>query len=190
MFAQDTTKWSWLQEYIPTIIVNSAGGICPFQADGLLQGLPFYFRERGGSASLRIGEKDGSPFGEGVIYSASVDSDGVNSDELFVALMLTLVPMLKPAPFLWRFDAKKINYVGNDWEYTVSDTEKEDVLGWGQTAAEGLANASSPSVYLESHGCTPEMQKQIWLDMEVNPKAKNSDTRVWPEVTPIFEVKP
>lgn len=43
---------------IPGLDVETAGGACPFQAEGTWNGHPFYFRYRGGFAALRVGGQD------------------------------------------------------------------------------------------------------------------------------------
>jgi hypothetical protein len=39
-----------------TLIVDLIGGNCPLQAEGTINGVPFYFRARGGSWSMGIGQ--------------------------------------------------------------------------------------------------------------------------------------
>jgi hypothetical protein len=38
------------------IVIDSIGGYCPAQAEGTVNGIPFYFRARGGTWTLSIGE--------------------------------------------------------------------------------------------------------------------------------------
>jgi len=45
----------------PTIIITEIGGNCPVQAEGTIDGKPFYFRARGALWSLGVG---GEPCGE------------------------------------------------------------------------------------------------------------------------------
>ena len=40
------------------IIIDSFGGNCPVQAEGTIDGKPFYFRARGSSWSMSIGGDD------------------------------------------------------------------------------------------------------------------------------------
>lgn len=39
---------------IPPIVIDTIGGFCPVQAEGTIDGLPFYFRSRGEHAELTI----------------------------------------------------------------------------------------------------------------------------------------
>lgn len=43
---------------VPAIIIDSYGGNCPVQAEGTVNGKPFYFRARGEHWSMRIGGAD------------------------------------------------------------------------------------------------------------------------------------
>jgi hypothetical protein len=58
------------------------GGKCPVQAEGKINGLPFYFRSRGGHWSLSIAH---APDGDPLDYANSrvhcAPYDGVNRDE-------------------------------------------------------------------------------------------------------------
>jgi hypothetical protein len=42
----------------PSIVIDWIGGNCPVQAEGTIDGKPFYFRARGASWSLGIGGAD------------------------------------------------------------------------------------------------------------------------------------
>lgn len=42
----------------PTVILDWIGGNCPVQAEGTVNGKPFYFRARGESWSMSIGGED------------------------------------------------------------------------------------------------------------------------------------
>lgn len=58
------------------------GGLCPVQAEGKINGLPFYFRSRGGSWSLSIAATpDGDPLEDDDTYFHREPYDGVNRDE-------------------------------------------------------------------------------------------------------------
>ena len=188
--AQNPSEWAWMSELVPTLVVSSAGGMFPFQAEGLIHGLPFYFRQRGESVSLSVGEADGEAFGESILYSAKLTEEELADKQDFVTMFLKLVPKLAPAKFLWRFEGKKLTYANKfSWEFSVSDTEKEDVYGWGMTPEEGLAFSRLTSAYLVDKGCSAELQEKMWLAKEINPTPINEDNRVWPEATPNFEVK-
>lgn len=42
----------------PEIIIESLGGYCPVQAEGTVNGKPFYFRSRGDQWAMNIGGDD------------------------------------------------------------------------------------------------------------------------------------
>ena len=58
------------------------GGTCPVQAEGRINGLPFYFRSRGGIWSLSIAATpDGDPLDYDTCLYHQEPYDGVNSDD-------------------------------------------------------------------------------------------------------------
>ena len=88
---------------IPGLLVDTAGGAFPFQAEGTLHGMPFYFRYRSGHATLKLSTPDqdevsffaplylaGQSFGE--------DMDGSLTFPQFRALFADLVGQLARAP--------------------------------------------------------------------------------------------
>ena len=42
----------------PIVLIDSIGGNCPVQADGSINGFPFYFRARGDQWTLSIAHKE------------------------------------------------------------------------------------------------------------------------------------
>jgi hypothetical protein len=57
-------------------------GTCPVQAEGKINGLPFYFRSRGNNWSLSIAATpDGDPLGDENIHFHCEPYNGVNSDD-------------------------------------------------------------------------------------------------------------
>lgn len=191
MYAQKPEKWAWLSDVIPGIIIYSAGGLLPFQAQGLLHGLPFYYRHEWGSASLAVAGPNGEPFGNEVLYRASVDYDEdveIAGQSPFVDNLVRLVPSLERSPFLWEFPCRKLVFdKGKKLSYTVSD-EVDIVVGWGHTPEEGFLATQKPSEYLLSHGWSVEFQRQMWVDRAVSSVPRNIDNRVFPEVAPDFHV--
>lgn len=58
------------------------GGKCPVQAEGKINGLPFYFRSRGAHWSLSIAKTEtGDALDYGNCYFHREKYDGVNKDE-------------------------------------------------------------------------------------------------------------
>jgi hypothetical protein len=58
------------------------GGQCPVQAEGKINGLPFYFRSRGANWSLSIAATpDGDPLDDEDVYFHGEIYDSENSDD-------------------------------------------------------------------------------------------------------------
>lgn len=193
IYAQNPHDWEWLGRIIPTLIVSSAGGWMPFQAEGLLHNHPFYFRSEQGSANLRVGEIDGdAPYlSDSTLYSSYISYDEQEDEkENFPALMVKLVPLLKKSPFLWEFEANEVMHDDTDSrKYTVLDKPAQYPLhGWGFTPEEGYLDAIEPKKIFERVGWDYDFQKQLIL--ERNPKSTpiNADTRKYPETVPNWTV--
>src|SRR5690606_12004433 len=54
---QDLSKYGYISAAIPGMVVHSAGGAVPFEAEGTLVGHEFYLRVRSGYATLTLKEK-------------------------------------------------------------------------------------------------------------------------------------
>lgn len=189
LYAQNIHDWEWLTEYIPGIVISSAGGLVPFEAFGLLHGHPFYFRVRHDVARLNVAAEDGDPVSSrDVLYTASVECDSWKAKENFVPLLMKLVPALDVAPFLWEFECSKVQWANDgNKSYTVTD-EKDVRVGWGYTCEEGYKAAAEPSEYLLSAGWSVEFQRKLWDDQKVDRVPSNKDERKFPAVKPDFRV--
>lgn len=98
-----------LQEF-PNLTITSAGGAIPFQAEGVFEGYPFYFRYRGGRASLSVLQKDGEEAGDLLrpLYDAFADYghplSGTLDDAEFHTLFSQLAQELTVAGIVWEFE--------------------------------------------------------------------------------------
>lgn len=45
-----------MDNIVDNIVIDRLGGLCPVQAEGTIDGVPFYFRSRGEHWSIEIGE--------------------------------------------------------------------------------------------------------------------------------------
>lgn len=195
LYAQDTDQWAWLQEYIPGIIVYSAGGMFPFQAEGLIHNMPFYFRYEWGSASLKVGAENGDMphLPEDALYSAHTEYSEKTDEEDFVRLMIKLVPKLEKSPYLWRFEANTLNMLNDDkWGFTVGERTGE-VVGWGFTPEEGYFAAREPNDYSYYPNTvmatlTADIQREMWKAQNPSRTPKNVDPRQYPDIPPVFTV--
>lgn len=189
LYQQDPEDWAFLTEFIPGLKITSAGGMLPFQALGTLHGFPFYFRARHEWATLHLSAPGTDPVGWEHLYHAGIEAPFMVDAKIFCELMLKLVSALERSPFRWEFEGYKLSYPDpKKWE-AVRTEEKETNYGWGITPEEGWEKTQETSDYLLGYGCTEEMQKRFMGLREVSKTPLNQDTRVFPEVDPVFEVK-
>lgn len=131
LHAQNIHDWEWLQEAVPTLIVSSAGGMLPFQAEGYLQGFPFYFRSEWGYASLSVsGDYAEKPYlREAAFFTSRIDYSQElvdwNESQWFPFHLLTLIDQLERSPFRYLLkldetqeDAGKVIRYAKDPEFT------------------------------------------------------------------------
>ena len=60
----------------PEVVIDTIGGACPTQAEGTVNGIPFYFRARSGAWDFTIGSDPvGQQLTGGADYEASGDDD-------------------------------------------------------------------------------------------------------------------
>lgn len=185
LYAQDPDDWAPLVAHIPGLVISSAGGFVPFQAEGLLHGLPFYFRERHDQASLQVGQADGDAFTDFLFYAA-MDSDDFRGMEDFPRYLIALVQKLERAPMLWKFPARKLKYEDGKWNGVSVTEETESQYGWGMTPEEGYAATQKFSEFLGGYGWSEERQKAMRDAQQISPVPVNQDDRVWPDPLPEF----
>lgn len=195
LYSQNVDSWLWLQELIPGIVVSSAGGIAPFEAQGLLHGHPFYYRDRHGYASLSIGALDGeAPYlGDTTLYGASSETEEFAGGESFVKNLLKLVPKLERTPFPYEFQGRKIEWgdggiQARDYRAVEGEFDDFPMVGWGYFPEEAFQELAKPSEYLLSRGWTEDIQREIYELRAFSPKPVKTDERKYPEVDPPFVV--
>lgn len=191
LYAQDPGAWRDLSARIPGLLITSAGGACPFQVEGTLHGLDFYFRYRHGYADLRVGDafrhhlyQSGTAFGD--------EWAGVLSHEEFADLMAQLVPELAPASFCYEFVGVKVDVErGEDGNLVFTPTEETcTYYGWGHSAEEAHAALDSISEYLLDHGFSEADQRRLHAAQAPRPTPLNTDERVFPDPAPVFAALP
>lgn len=105
LHAQNIHDWAFLKEAVPTLIISSAGGMLPFQAEGYLHGFPFYMRSEWGYAKLNVsGDPAVKPYMRDEVFFTSTfnyseDLVGFNERLWFPVHLLMLIDMLERAPF-------------------------------------------------------------------------------------------
>jgi hypothetical protein len=197
MYAQDLADSKPLQELIPSLVVTSAGGICPFQAEGMLFGLSFYYRERGGWASLRLGQKaEDCYLTAESLFDAGEEVDEFRSGAVWLDTLINLIPKLEKTVFLYSFPY--LTFPLGDFEDLLTvepGTDPTQISHYyvrAESAAEAFRIASTfeEDAWLTEKGCTSEMQRK-WFEARVATMSQiplKSDERVWPDPLPVFEV--
>lgn len=111
-YARDINDFVWLKQFIPNIVIYSAGGSVPFQAEGYLGDLNFYYRERGGIASLNVANSKNesySPFES--LYSATLTVDEFRDPSfLWYSTLMNLIEQLEKPVYLYQFQCHEIDY--------------------------------------------------------------------------------
>lgn len=151
--AQDINDWAWVQEFAPELIIYSAGGQLPFQAEGFIKGFPFYFRTEDGYASLRVSDSKETLFPPvKSLYSSSitVENKGLTGKE-WISYLFTLIEKLDKTEKQFFFKANSIDYeaegekfglsVKKEKDLTSYDKEFKDIVGWGNTADKAFEEA-------------------------------------------------
>ncbi|MGV8847693.1 hypothetical protein [Tessaracoccus sp.] len=174
-----------LTRAIPGLTLDTAGGACPFQAEGTLHGLPFYFRYRSAHATLSLCAPDAEEFDYfAPLYLAGMDFgeeyDGFLSDEQFQGLFADLVRQLVRAPRLWEFTGAQVGDLAG------CPTGTPRTYGaWGHTPQEAYATLTAkPGMWVESLG---EWDDHVTA-MALDPATITVDDRVWPDPEPAFTV--
>lgn len=204
--AQDLNDWAWLSEFIPGIVVTSAGGIVPFQAEGLYHGHPWYYKERHGQARLNVGQKDDADaYGvDGSLFTSYMDVEEFRSGPGWISTLMTLVERLEKAPFRYDFDSFDVDFreiseerkLAGGNSYTVDDLIETDrpnirfgICGWGHSPEEAYEDTKAISEYLFEHGYSEEVQHKMWELKKIDPTPKNKDERDFSTANFEFEVR-
>lgn len=163
--------------------IDWAGGACPFQAEGTLHGLPFYFRFRGGYAQLRVENGDDNWYQP--LYSAGAEHghplDGWLDGPEFVELMTRLIGELERAPIYWEFPGIQPDDIGR-----VKAGEPTTYGAWAHTPEQAWERMHEPSVYLLRHGLDKARQAEMVAARQMVNQTVTVDTRVFPDPEPQF----
>ncbi|MFS0885231.1 hypothetical protein [Aeromicrobium sp. 179-A 4D2 NHS] len=190
----DPGRWAALSAAIPGLLVESAGGACPYQSEGTIKGYPYYFRYRSGHASLKIGMPGTKPYGwDTVLWDASKqhgdDYDGFLEPEEFANLMIELVPQLERAPRWWRVPGNKVRFrevpddITGDMKVEAYVTgEQDDTLCVAYTAEEAVERLTEMA-RSGVGGRVGDYSHLLGFDVD----AIDPDDRVWPDPEPVFE---
>lgn len=149
LYATDIHDWEWLQEAVPSLIVSSAGGFVPFQAEGYIHGFSFYMRAEDGSASLAVSPVIGEPpysTNPRNLYAHIRYGEGrheVQRPEMFIPHLMVLLERLEKPPFRYEFPYVKPVYDEATSAYVPADGDGETgvYFGWGETPEEAYEHA-------------------------------------------------
>lgn len=178
----------------PDLRLDEAGGACPFQAEGTLFGIPFYFRFRHNWASLRLGADvfDKPLYSAGAEFGTHEDQ-GTLTDGEFMDLMSVLIPALERAPICWEFPGvEKVRPLDLTGDGAVVETGAEIIRphvyrSWGKTPAEAWAAMHEPSAWLrDEHGVSFETQADWVAARQMVNETLTVDDRVFPDPEPDF----
>jgi hypothetical protein len=176
-------RYSSLLKRVPSLKLTRAGGWAPFQAEGTLDGYPFYFRYRSGYASLKVG----TPGVEDHVfaypmYIAVREIGGMYdsnlSPEAFQENFIGMLGELKKAPILWEFEGI---HASDGRHHKAGEPSK--LSSWGD-AAEDAWNNINLSGDDEDSGERLEFLKQFGLSDQTT----TVDPRIFPETPPDFTV--
>lgn len=161
-----------LQAAAPDITLDWAGGALPFQAFGTWMEYPFYFRYRGGWASLDIGMPGGDPL-DPTLWSAGVHYGEALSGWLdfseFVLLLTYLSQRLEVAQYPFHF---RVTSIPGEPDAADSVQVGDTITLWGRTAQDAYESLS----------------RTRWHAWGVERTPVNRDVRLFPDVAPTFHV--
>lgn len=166
-----------LQQHHPGLHIVSAGGYCPFQAEGTLHGYPFYFRARSGSIRLVVGHGD-------LWFMPMWAADRLTDDPdvqpaTLVTLMSALIGDLRRAEIWWEFPGITDTDIGQ------LPAGSATLYGqWGRTAEHAWQRLREVSPWLTDRGIDEQQQAAMWDARQVRPETVTVDTRVFPTVDP------
>lgn len=195
LWAKPLEAFNWAQEYIPGLIVSSAGGAVPYQAEGLINGYPFYYRSEWGGCSILIGHPDKEiPYLWDEALWLAVDNDFEGSThETFVEALTRLLPILEKTPRLFKFPCYGHDFLENvepRWQWVIKKDETAYVQGIGHTVEEAYQNAEKPSDYLAEHGFSFENQIEFFHAKNPSREPLFKEPREYPLVPLTFHSTP
>lgn len=218
MYARDIADFAWLKEFIPEIIIYSAGGFCPFQVEGYLGEFNFYYRERGGFASLTLAmSKDDCYSAADNLYRSSIEVKEFREGTGWFSTLMNLIEKLERNSYLYQFQTDEIDYGPNNNPDEIKkklDKNGEVVHGtapaWGFTAEEAFEKAAKLEYlydfFTNRKKYNEELKKYVpapelnWTEDQISNyielsnvqfiviEERSSKKRTYPEKEPVFEI--
>jgi len=196
LHSQDIKKWEWMQEFIPEIIVSSAGGLSPFQAEGFIEDFFFYYRERGGVASLRLSDSIDKSYGyNSSLYSASLEVEEFRSGSGWIETFFNLYERLEKTKNLYDFESNEVKFNGDGKPYLTG--EKSTTAEWGYTSDEAYNeiikhqdSEKTIKIWTDYRKFSRENYLEYIRLRDVQNKVLNIEynDKNYPEVEPVFKV--
>lgn len=192
LYARDVNDYEWLQEFVPGLIVYSAGGFFPFQASGYIGDLHFYFRAEDGYASMRVAEsKNDCLIPVSSLYSVTIDTERFSDDvetlrQMWISYLLTCIEQLKKTQYLYHFESNEIDFesASENFGLDVKRDENGEIIpskfgavGWGYSVDEAFANASDRKHFYVNH-CVNSYEDMKEINEEVWQRCED---RLWSE---------
>lgn len=216
MYATDPRAFGVLKQWLPEIEITSAGGACPFQAEGTLNGYPFYLRMRHGWAQLNVAHTmDDTYSSSPLLWSAGKQVPEFAADAHWADVLVDLASKLERTPAM-------------RWDFLPLDADDADLkigsFGWGATPEEAYQKMVERTIELAQRyegkvltrdevmaKVSPVPTLMVCEQTEAEQEAHHDasiahafdpskpepepltyrsqlqvDTRVWPEVDPAF----
>lgn len=197
LWSQDPDDWKDLRQFIPSLVIASAGGIVPFQAEGLLFGLNFYYRERHGWASLSLAHTQEECYGPNVLYSAGEEVEEFRGGLGWLDSLFNLIPHLEEVEFLYSFPHDELIFEKDHGEGEVHPHPEGGMKSWvsvrGKTQEEAWAKATrfERHPYFDGLGWSEDFQRRIHEAKmaTLRNEPREVDERIFPETPPVFEVQ-
>jgi hypothetical protein len=152
----------------PDATLTSYGGAIPFQAEGTWGPHAFYFRYRGGTATLRVGTSADSIVSDPLWQASTSYGDSMNGFLLFTEfldLFATLSQQLERSPFLYWFSPSN------------PDSGLPKVFTRALDVTEAVA-------WLNAHILNAELNSTDYRDVP-----DTLDDRAWPQLPPFIIVR-
>lgn len=164
---------------VPGLHITSAGGVAPYQVEGTWLGYAFYFRFRGGSATLTIARKDDELFSRPLWSAATSHGDdwsGWLNRKEFTSLFCELAGKLGKAWF--RFEFQVLSMPEPSLDGFLPAQQSSDIPTrewvWAYTVEEARER----------------LKEYPYNSVQYAHEPITNDDRVYPETTPEFIVLP
>ena len=181
--SENKSEFKTFENNYPDLEIAQFENSAPAHAEGTISKLPFYFVCKNGKAELNVGNDPISvPYYSSETLVGNKYDDHMEVDEFF-KILDTLIKKLEKAPFLYRFEGKKVIFENDKY---VSTNEKEIYIEWGFSSEDALNNLSQPSERLTAKGVSVEDQKEIFFLKKINSAPIENDTRDFPKIEPKF----